>query len=594
MIIITDIDIYSCLRYVKCCYKYKHYGECCYWSDYIEQQCSSNAEAQKLRDHFLLFKAKAKFHIYQRQHVVLRRSEMLKNLGEIKQDRKKVYYDNAKEVISIFGFLKAKNFSEFDLECEQFLDYALMDYIRELNKRESKKSYCMLCHKKEAVVRSHIVPEATLKIIFGNDQEVFRVGPSSLSLESCVKTLHTHTFNMLCNVCDNEVLSYDENLFVKNVLKPIYSTAPISHLEKVNKIPYDRWLYRFCAGIIFRSLALSRGVTGSANAEEIHKLFHHCRLVVKPSAEPSATEHTAQTLQSQLLEVSKLETIEQLRIAMFFTPGLLEDQYSEHREKPSNLIHFLNSSVFQCLSNVSILGTLPSLAKKCCFFTVHFGIFNIVAFLEPVPLKYQHFLVDPHKGELTIPANNDRLSLIPPGLLKIYEERTEKRMKQYFEKIVEMNKSKNISLTVLGTNIVEKPVGDPTSFSLLPPKFELNRQTNIVTMKEGHSILLHHTYQSSSASHTVFLAVEKKAPTKPYVIIHSYLNAPTMSQTFGYFVSLPEFAFKDELDENHKEAMKQIRAKDLDLFKLPAKALPAAFKRAGLQGYQSILYHLNK
>lgn len=524
--------------------------------------------------------------------MVLRRSESLKNLGEIKQDRERIYADT-KEVISILGSLKAKNFSPLDSECEQFLDYALMDFIRELNKRQSKDSlYCMLCHKKQAIVRSHTIPEAVLKTIFKKDQQMFMIGPSGLSLDSQAKTLHNQTFNMLCNTCDNEVLSRDENVFTENVVKPIYNASPMGHLEKVDEIPYDKWLYRFCAGMVFRCLALSRGVTGSSNAEEIHQLFHHCRSVVKPSAPPEISSAPGQNQSPG--SIKKLPASE-FSIAIFFTPGMLEDKPSNPKEKPSNLTRALNSNIFQRLSNVSMLGTYPSMAKKCYFFAVHFGIFTIVAFLEPVPIEYQQFLIDPEKGKLTIPANNERLSLTPPGLLKIYEGLAEKTLKHYFEKIVEVNPDqKSINLTVLKTNVAEEPIGESMSFSLLPPKVEVNRQTNVVTMKEGHSIVLHDTYQLPSASHTVFLAVEKEDPTKPYVIIHSHLDAPTTSQTFGYFVSLPGFTFKDDLDTSHVEMMKQIRAKNLDLFKLPAKVLPAAFDRAGLQSYQSILYHLNR
>ena len=577
---------------MECCYKYRHYGECCYWSDYIEEQCSTNAEAKKLQNHFLLYKAKAKYHTYQRQHVILRRSEKLQNLGEMKQDRERVY-ENTKEVISILGYLKARSFS-LDPECERFLDYALMDYIRELNKRSSKNSvYCMLCHKKKTIIRSHAIPEAALKMIFKKDQEVMVMGPSSTSLDSRMKTIHTQTLNMLCSTCDNEVLSQDEKLFVENIVKPIYQTLPISHLEKM--FSYDKWLYRFCAGIIFRNLTLTRGVTGSTNANEIHELFRYCRSVVNSSIQvDKAAENPAQTSQKQSPEVEKKlqSSEEKFCIAMYFTPGI---QPYAQKEKPSNLIRALNSSVFQCLSNIPISGTSSNLARKCYFFAVHFGIFTIVAFLGPVPTSYHHFLVNPLSGEFTIPANDKRLDLIPPGLMKIFEEQTERTMKQYLEKLVEMDQDKkDVSLTVLKSNVAQRPIGEPTSFSLLPPNYELNRQTNVMTMKDGHCILLHHTYQLSHASHTVFLAVEETVPTKPYVIIHSYLDAPTMLQTLGYFITLPDFAFREELDANHRVSMKHIRAKDLDLFKLPAKVIPATFERGGIQNYQSILYHLNR
>lgn len=295
----------------------------------------------------------AKFHIYQFQHVVLRRSEKLKNLGEIKQDREKVYNDT-KEVISILGSLKAKNPSAVNLQCEQFLDYALMDYIRELNKRQSKDSiYCMLCHKKQAIVRSHIVPEAVLKSIFKKDQQMIVMGPSSVSLDSRLKTFRMQTFNMLCKTCDNEVLSRDENLFIANIVKPVYGTSPTGHLEKIDKIPYKNWLYRFCAGIIFRSLTLTRGVTGSTNAEKIHELFHYCRSVVKPSTQSDNNSlATAQSLKK--LPASE----EEFSIAMFFTPGIPEDQLP-NQDKPNNLIRSLNSSIFQRLSKCSHVRYFP-------------------------------------------------------------------------------------------------------------------------------------------------------------------------------------------------------------------------------------------
>ena len=504
------------------------------------------------------------------------------------QDRERVY-ENTKEVISILGSLKAKNFP-LDLECEQFLDYALMDYTRELNKRSSKDSlYCMLCHKKQPIVRSHTIPEALLNIIFEKDQEIAMMGPSSLSLDSRIKTAHTVTFNMLCNMCDNEILSRDENLFIENVAKPVYQTSPGHFI----KIAYDKWLHSFCAGIIFRSLALTRGVTGSTNANDIHELFRYCRSIVKPSAEADNISAT----QFPVDEERKLPAgNKEFSIAIFVTPSMPEDQPSDQKENPSNLIRALNSNVFHCLSNVPISNIPFSLGRKRYFFAVHFGIFTIVAFLEPIPSSgYHQFLVNPSKGELIVPANDDRLCLIPPGLLRVFKEQTVKVVKRYHEWVVEANQDvKEVSLKVLKSNIAEKPTGKPTSFCLLPPKYELNRQTNVLTMKEGHSILLHHTYQLPSACHTVFLAVEEKAPLRPYVILHNHLDAPNVSQTLGYFISLPEFSFKEELDANHSVLMKHIRAKDLDIFKLPAKVIPAALECAGLQNYQSILYHLNR
>lgn len=572
------------------CYEHRHFGECCYWCDYIGELSATDADAKRLRDRFLLYKAKAKYFLYQRQHVILRRLEKLRDLGEMKQDRERVY-ENAREVISILGSLKSKQFP-MDDQCEQFFDYALMDYVRELNKRSSKDCvYCMLCHRKQTMIRSHTIPESLLKVIFkeGRDAKMFLMGPSSLAMDSHAKTLHTVTFNMLCSVCDNEVLSQDENAFIENFAKIVYQVSPVSHLEKFDRISYGKWLHRFCAGMLFRNLALSRGVAGYANADDIHELFRYCRSVVCSSMQ-DATPAISQSPEAQKLEASK----EGFDIAMFFTPGMHEDQ---SLEKLSNIVRTLNRNIFVRLSNISALGTTTKLTKKCYFFAVHFGIFTIVAFLEPFPTKYRQYLVDPNGGEFDIASNSDRLSLIPPGLLLLFEEVTEKAVKQYAEKLVEMNQDgQNVSLTVLKTsNMAKSQTGaKPTSFNLLPPKYELNRQTNLITIKEGHSILLHHTLQSSSASHTVFLAVDNAVPLKPYVILHSHVPSAQVSQTLGYYVSVPEFAFQKELDTSHKVFMQHIRAKDLEVFKMPAKLIPITYKNAGLNNYQSILYHLNR
>ena len=381
---------------MKTCYEYRHFEECCYWSKYIiEEQCSTNATAKSLRDDFLLCKAKAKYHIYQRQQVVLSRSEKSKNQGERLQDRERVYDNNAREVISLLGSLKPKKMISWDRECEQFLDFALMDYIREFNKKRLSPFYCMLCHKKETIVNSHAIPESILKIIF-KGQKAFLMHASGVSHDFSKKDIHKLTYKMLCTKCDTRILSPDENLFGQKIVKPVYDHG---HLQKF-ELPYEKWLYRFCVGIIFRNLTFCRGVSTSTNADEIHKLFCDCRSVL----------------------INESTTPENLHnIAIFFTPGRFLDE-----EKNNNLVRSLNVGKEVALSPISISGITIEVEQKGYFFAVHFGIFTIVAFLEPVPSRYQNFLIDPNGGELYIPANSDRLNLIPPGLLEIFKRNCEK------------------------------------------------------------------------------------------------------------------------------------------------------------------------
>ena len=450
-------------------------------------------------------------------------------------------------MISILGL--QSELLKIDRECEQFLDFGLMDYSREVNKKHDSPFYCMLCHKEHKIVHSHTIPQALLKLTSeggrskGN-QELVKMGPAHPS-DVSVKPVKSSAHYMLCDDCDNVVVSGDENFFMENVVKRVYQTSP----DVCKLISYDKRLHRFCAGIIFRNLPLSR-VAGCTNANDIHKLYHYCRSVVMPSASAE----------------------KEFEIAIFFTPSVSEDEKDV-------FLRGLNAGSIPHLSINSISGiTSINLANKIYFFVAHVHIFNIVAFLEPVPLEYKRFLVNPDKGKLKIPANKDRLRFIPPGLLTVLKEEVEKFKILYFEYL------RRLSLDIISPAEEEKPATKPKTFNLLPPGYELDRKSCKLTIKG--TLLFHHTYQLPSSSHTVFLAIQDK---KPYVILHNHF-APNVSQTLGYFIYLPEFIFKEELHANQPILLRCIKYGHLD-FRFPAQAIPAAFKCTGLQNYQSVLYH---
>ena len=586
-IIICDLIEWdtSCLEYIKCCYKYGYYEESCYWVDHICK--SSLGDKAQAVDPFLLYKGKSLFCIYQRMQVLFCVSEKyIQNVAELNRKREKVYL-NAKEVIKILGVLEAKQV--FDNESNRFFDIALMDYIRELNKPPDIKLkheghrigvfYCMLCHKKEQILRSHVVPEAVLRAIFKGDDQLFMMGPAGLPATYRSRTFKTQTLYMLCSKCDNVTLSRDELLFIKAVARPIYDASlPRRRVEKVDGIAYDEWLYRFCCGVLFRGMALGRGITASINEEEVYRLFEQCRAVLQS---PKTSD-----VHPDLLPI----------IAMFFTPGIVEEQScASATEKPSNLVRALNDNIFFKLANVPLSGTTPSAIRNRHFFVAHFGIFTIVAPFGPLPSEFKPFVIDPCSGVLGVPANNDRLRLNPPGLQTVYEEQSEKAVKYYIEKTVEEDKKKReINILLVNTDSATMSFGTPSTFNLLPQGFVVNRDLNIVAVKQGHQVLLHLTHQpdvSSSDGHSLFLAADVTAPANPYVIIHSFAKA---LQTMGFFIDPFDFAFKGELDQSHNAMMKALRAKDLGLFKAPNRLMPISFERAGLCNYQSLLLHFKR
>lgn len=591
----TEYDIPGCSLYIRCCYSYGHYEECCRWTDHIRECCKGDKAAI---DPVLLYKGKAMFHLYQRLQVLFRRSEKsIQDVVELRRQRENVYL-KAREVITILGSLKASQV--FDAESKRFLDITFMDCIRELNKPPDIRQklggqrvtvfYCMLCHRKEKILRSHIIPEAIQRAIFRKDSQLYMMGPAGMPSDYHPKTFKTQTFYMLCERCDNDILSRDEKPFVEEIVKPIYNvSSPAKRTERVDGVAYGEWLYRFCCGVVFRGLALGRGITASSNEDEIHKLFEQCRSVL-------LSVKTSELLPEQLPT-----------LAMFFTPGVLaEEPACPAMEKPSNLIRALNDGIFFKLSNVPLSSVTPSVVRKRHFFVVHFGIFTIVAPLGHMPSEYKPFLVNPYSGVLSIPANDERLSVSPPGLQVVYEEQACKTVKQYIEKVVEEDREiasghKEVSITVVKSDACSESRGGVLhTFNLLPRGFVINRESNTVTMRTGHRILLHHTHQpqrSSLAGHTLFLATEvddSELPSKPYVIIHTYVDPPKSLQTFGYFISPHDFAFKGNLDQSHEAMMKALRAKDLGLFKAPNALLPRSFAHAGLCNYQSLLLHLTR
>jgi len=97
----------------------------------------------------------------------------------------------------------------------------------------------MLCHEKQEIQRSHIVPEAILRAIFKEDVQLFKMGPSGLPLDYQPSTFKKQSFYMLCKKCDNVTLSRDERPFVEEIVKLIYDiSSPRKRLEQYSGLPY--------------------------------------------------------------------------------------------------------------------------------------------------------------------------------------------------------------------------------------------------------------------------------------------------------------------------------------------------------------------
>ena len=601
----AEKEIESCLLCAEFCYNYGLYHLCCKIADYALER---NSLPEKTAAQFQFYIGKAKFHVYQQQEIVLQRSEKLLNRSELKVKREDVYA-NAKSVVSILGKLKANGIT--DRESTKLMDYALMDYNREVNKQPEGKSrdgrrsefFCMLCHERKPLLRSHFVPASVLKRIFRDAGQLYMSGPSGYSVELHEKTVRTMTFYLFCDKCDNTILSSDEMCFVRDVLPLVYD---LSLVDTDINIAYQGWLYRFCAGMVFRGLALVRGLSGSTNEDDIYQLLEACRSILLSKALPQATPKPTiailfTPLVSQLSHDVKTSSQKHLLEQKKSEPEVHNNQHSSEKvvvpeiaaleemksvfiggdAKLNDFFHSLNNYCFNKLSTLPLLSSTPFVERKRFFFAVHFGVFTIIAFLEPVPHKYSKFLISEKGGELCVPSNTSRLDFNPPGLMSIYKEYVAIAEKDFIEKGLQ------------GLKTIDEPTV-PLSFNLLHLRVNVNRGNSTVSAKGGDQILLHHTWKhdvSPPAGNTFFLATEFDS-MNPYAVVHSYSFSSKVLQTLGFYVSPVDFTFKAEMDKQHKDIFSEMRSEKVGIFEAPSKFFPALLTRAGLLNYQSLLYHV--
>ncbi len=212
-----------------------------------------------------------------------------------------------------------------------------------------------------------------------------------------------------------------------------------------------------------------------------------------------------------------------ISIGLSFTPRLSEEQHD-------NLIRTLNFNTFTLLSITSAFSDLADTFRRHCHYcAMQFGVFTIVSFIEKVPDKYHQCLVYPTGGKIDIPdCKETSLTSILQVYYELLKKKTNQTVKHFLEKFVETNKTEmnKASLTVLKFSGIESLIqAESSSFCLLPPKFDLNRETNNLTLKNSHIVLFHYTVEQPTAILTVFFCAEYSQPLmKPYIILHTILS----------------------------------------------------------------------
>ena len=179
----------------------------------------------------------------------------------------KCCYDKAKNAIMQLGYCLDNGI--LDEEGSKLFDFVLLDYAREVNGL-NKCNRCILCRRWRKLHRSHICPESILKdIVKASNQENVQFVTSMTSKHE-VRTPRNENKWLLCGTCEQLLSQHGEVQFVEKFFRLLYPTI------KSTSIRYDKELYNFCVGIVFRALCLTN-FSYLHNKSEIHSFFVVCR-----------------------------------------------------------------------------------------------------------------------------------------------------------------------------------------------------------------------------------------------------------------------------------------------------------------------------
>ena len=432
------------------------------------------------------FEYKKLMHDYCKRQVL----PVIKALTSIKEE---LNHEQCTAQICVPGSGKEVLKQMFDQEAVCMLDRALVDFIV-FNSGDVHT--CLLCHKQvKKLVFSHYIPNSILQEFvkaLGLDPgtSIFLFCPGYSSPDWQFKPTSKIAFSMLCDACDNQVMSKDERLFKNRVFNKVYnSKVALSHFMACC-LPYQQFLYQFSAGLLFRSIApLYSGVCSEiGNFTPLHWIMQACRQVVL---------HPGGTFDS-----SKLE------LYLFFLSSSL----------PPSLSAVVGWEVFvqKTLSPYCAYKLLrpgePMVPKRlfCCM--VKIGVFLFVC---PVDSELKDDLAKCSKsskiqcGEgsfvLHVPDNYGRQDMIPRKL--------------YWSLIgwakLEMTLTKSVEFAMDPLANVKDPQvraelgmkltplrGSRSQFmvaNLLPPGFSLNFDKQgtlpeqVIEVPPGHVVLLHHS-----------------------------------------------------------------------------------------------------
>lgn len=446
-------------------------------------------------------------------------------------------------------------------EMVMMLDKALLDYLV-FNMTEVQT--CLLCHAVAGkLIHSHYIPKSIIQEFvkqMGVDPgaSIYIFSPTGHPSDWRFKSAAKVTFSMLCESCDNKILSRDENDFKRGVFDKVYISNSPGLARSVHTIPYNQYLLRFAAGLLFRNIAplYSQVCAETGGFKELHHVMQACRSIVLEQTEVST---------GNCINIFLLALPSSMPESMTVTPGWDK---------------FVTASLSPYLAYKLFMPGKPMIPKHplCCMVKIGVLLF-VTSFDHDLEMQLMkcnsQSLILSESSLLYIPEDKMRSACIPEQLWWSLAGWAKKEVNTSVSAVLSTEpqkvKSKAASSThasrigsFIATELDSTPIAyqsfDLKKFSdsttlqtvvanMLPPWFSLNFNNHntlpekVIEVPAGHIILLHQPFQTNKGAEcyavlakleqeTIRVRKSKKKTDnpayswllKPYVLIYLQQN----------------------------------------------------------------------
>ena len=397
-------------KYAEGCLEFKNFLECISVCDNI--LTNSEHEEDPIFIKSKVLKGKAEFYSYKRklQYLLLNPNIRLTKEGRFVVDE---ILSAMKWSISLLG--EGLDQHSLDEEGSRLLDWAMIDCFSVFNQL-NKCRRCLMCREKGDLKRSHIIPEFILKSLQGGENErdfIFGLDKHKL------KSVGECYYYMLCERCEELLCQNGENDF-----KVKFPSS--------GEIKYFSWLFSFCAGLIIRNMSATLQFPMHFNDEQVYQILLHCRrhLLQLPVKFGGKLSSPSELIQRQLEDLSA-RVKGSFDIYLFMSPLASEQDFGGVFQVP------YPDAAFSLSRDKQLDSKRIDFNGHARFFCLWCGPITLIIQFDPslASLKGKGFHLTSERSTsdsvYSIPSEENKVKLLPVGLLKLLEQLTEDVAENY-------------------------------------------------------------------------------------------------------------------------------------------------------------------